>query len=105
MVIISVTVATIADMSQTYAKTAYAYRENLSEGSAVFDLVNQIEKNTSVRECIISGNSTCVANLSKVYKEIFGVNVEISANGNAYKNLHTQIACFYLENKTVCIGA
>jgi len=105
LVIISVVVATLADMSQTYAKTAYAYRKNLSEGSAVFDLVNQIEKNTSIKECIVDANTTCVANLSKVYKEVFGVNVEISVEGNSYKNLHTQIACFYLENKTVCIGA
>jgi hypothetical protein len=80
-------------------------RGSISAKAAAYDLLMQILRNQTTRECATDTlNSTCMNGYSGYYKMIYGIDkigvIQNQQEGNNYSNIY----CESVSNSIVCVG-
>ncbi len=105
--LVVLTAVTFISLSQSlFNSQVYNAKSNLSEAIALYDLSNEILKNSTTGLCIssINTNASCAYAITKIYQEIYGVNIEIYSKGVTVGNAEAgRTVCMLAKGNVICI--
>ncbi len=99
------TAAYIADSAYKYSLQAYVNASLVKRGDEMYDFSIIAQENSTLRNCLISQNYSCISKFLSLFGEAYGTSMGVCFGNACIGKTGSRPVCVFVGSKLVCMSS